>query len=329
MTGDRPPAAPSGGGAPRVFCLVVENATSGSAPGRATAPPARFELTARETIVGRDPSCAVRLDDLFVSRRHARLLLRGSDLHLDDLASTNVTRRNGEPVRTRVRLQPGDLLQFASVRARLVEVFPDAPEAPEEPPPPPEPARPPAGSGAEGAGSGAGGAGSDTEEAEPRAPGPSRATPAVETPAPDPEVRAPDGSAVPAESKETAAGPEDRTPAPVDPPAVPDRSAGPDSPTGTDPPPGRDRREEADSPGRAESRRESPKRSEIRPPGTTPPGARIEGEPAPAREPRPERNPGVFVAGPLPGEAGRARVRAALWIVALTALAALGAALLR
>lgn len=288
--------APPGGG-PRLYCLIVENATSGNAPGRATPPPARFELTARETIVGRDPSCAIRLDDLFVSRRHARLLLRGSDLHLDDLASTNVTRRNGEPVRTRVRLQPGDVLQFASVRARLAEVAPDAPEESPVPPEaavPPETADPPGGE-AEGA------EGAATEGAGARVPAPTGPRPAVEA------ALAPPGEATPAGGDPLGAG---------------------------DPLPGADRREEVDAPDRAGGRKD-PEPKDPEPLAAAPPESRNGEEPARPKEPasgrRPTRTPApeVFVAGPLPGEAGRARVRAALWIVALTTLAALGAALLR
>ncbi len=315
MTGEGPPAAASAGGVPRTYCLIVENATSGNAPGRTTPPPARFELTARETIVGRDPSCAVRLDDLFVSRRHARLLLRGSDLHLDDLASTNVTRRNGEAVRTRVRLQPGDVLHFASVRARLVEVSPDAPEGPPIPPPP---AEPPAGGEADGPAGGAGPTDGAAEGAAAPAPAPTAAAAAA---AAAPEAPTSGGSAPPVAGEGTTAVPGAGAPGGVAPPEGPDRAAAADR---RDPAGASDRA--GGRPGRGPT---EPQPKEPEPPGAAPPGAGIEREPAPGSEPRPERNPEVFVAGPLPGEAGRARVRAALWLAALTALAALGAALLR
>ena len=266
------------------FFLIVENAPAGDSPGRAAAPPSRFELTARETIVGRDPSCAIRIDDLFVSRRHARLLLRGSDLHLDDLGSTNVTRRNGDPVRTRVRLHPGDVLQFASVRARLVEARPGSQ------------AEPPTSPGPGGADAGEG----DTE---------AEAAPAPSRPAdPETEAPAPAGGASPAAA---AATPADRR-------GDAGTVAGPV-------------REESSLPAGA-------------PPGTAAPGDGVVGEDGAGRRTPDHRAesfshesevvPGllpaeVFVAGPLPGEARRARVRAALWFAGFVALAALGAALFR
>lgn len=243
------------------FLLVVENAPAGDSPGRTAAPPSRFELKARETIVGRDPSCAIRIDDLFVSRRHARLLLRGSDLHLDDLASTNVTRRNGDPVRTRVRLHPGDVLHFASVRARLVEARPGSR------------AEPPTSPGSGGADAGEG----------------------------DTEAEGAAAAATPADARGEAGTVAGRV------------------------------REESSLPAGAPS-------------GTAGSGDGIVGEdgggrPTPGPEPESFSDesaevPGpvpaeVFVAGPLPGEARRARVRAALWFLGFAALAALGAALLR
>lgn len=265
------------------FFLVVENAPAGDSPGRTAAPPSRFELKARETIVGRDPSCAIRIDDLFVSRRHARLLLRGSDLHLDDLGSTNVTRRNGDPVRTRVRLHPGDVLQFASVRARLVEAGPGSEM---------EPAASPGSGGAE--------AGERDAEAE--------AAPARGRPAdPETEAPAPAGGASPA----AAATPADL------------------------------RGEAGTVAGRVREESSLPAGA---PPGTAAPGDGLVGEDGAGRRTPDDRAesfshesevvPGpppaeVFVAGPLPGEARRARVRAALWFLGFVALAALGAALLR
>lgn len=316
MTGEARPAAASAGGAPRAYCLIVENATSGNAPGRTTPPPARFELTARETIVGRDPSCAVRLDDLFVSRRHARLLLRGSDLHLDDLASTNVTRRNGEAVRTRVRLQPGDVLHFASVRARLVEVSPDAPDGPPIPPPP---AEPPAGGEADGSAGDADRSEGATEESA----APATAATAAGAPASAPGTPTSGRSVPPVAGEGTTAVPGAGAPGEVAPPDGPDTPAAAAADRRD---PDRASERAGGRPGRGPT---EPQPKEPEPPGAAPPGAAIGREPAPGSEPRPERNPEVFVAGPLPGEAGRARVRAALWLAVLTALAALGAALLR
>ena len=104
------------------YVLVVEGVRSGAAVGERRAPPARYQLERRETTIGRAPECTVRLDDMFVSRRHATLVLRDRELYLEDFDSTNESRVNGTPARTRVRVHPGDVLEFGRARCR-VEAF--------------------------------------------------------------------------------------------------------------------------------------------------------------------------------------------------------------
>ncbi len=107
------------GPTPGRYALVVENVRSGTTPGERLEPPVRYEIRNRETSVGRSPECAIRLDDIFVSRKHARLVLRDFELHLEDLESTNQTRVNGAPAPTRVRIHPGDVLLFGGARCRI------------------------------------------------------------------------------------------------------------------------------------------------------------------------------------------------------------------
>ncbi|MXX84971.1 MAG: FHA domain-containing protein [Acidobacteria bacterium] len=107
------------GPTPGRYALVVENVRSGTTPGERLEPPARYEVRNRETSIGRSPECAIRLDDIFVSRKHARLVLRDFELHLEDLQSTNQSRVNGAPVPTRVRIHPGDVLLFGGARCRI------------------------------------------------------------------------------------------------------------------------------------------------------------------------------------------------------------------
>ena len=107
------------GPTPALYALVVENVRSGTTPGERLEPPVRYEIQNRETSVGRSPECAIRLDDIFVSRKHARLVLRDFELHLEDLESTNQSRVNGAPVPTRVRIHPGDVLLFGGARCRI------------------------------------------------------------------------------------------------------------------------------------------------------------------------------------------------------------------
>ena len=60
-------------------------------------------------MIGRHPDCDVVMADATVSRRHARLIFRDGGWIIQDLASTNGTRLNGEYV-GRCRLRPGDQL---------------------------------------------------------------------------------------------------------------------------------------------------------------------------------------------------------------------------
>jgi len=69
-------------------------------------------------LVGRHPTCDVVLSDPSVSRRHAQLTFRDGVWVLQDLASTNGTRVNGERV-GRTTLHPGDLI---SLGAQAVQV---------------------------------------------------------------------------------------------------------------------------------------------------------------------------------------------------------------
>jgi hypothetical protein len=81
--------------------------------GEVQAPPVLLALdwTGRqdELLVGRHSNCDVVLSHPGVSRRHARLLFRDGSWVLQDLASTNGTRVNGERV-GRCVLRPGDRL---------------------------------------------------------------------------------------------------------------------------------------------------------------------------------------------------------------------------
>lgn len=60
-------------------------------------------------IIGRNRSAHVFLDNLGVSREHARMIWEDGSLFVEDLASGNGTRVNGEPVK-RARLTPGDVV---------------------------------------------------------------------------------------------------------------------------------------------------------------------------------------------------------------------------
>ena len=59
---------------------------------------------------GRDPACDVVVDDVEVSRHHARIYQSGIDFFLEDLNSTNGTLLNGKPVKKQEIIHGGDLI---------------------------------------------------------------------------------------------------------------------------------------------------------------------------------------------------------------------------
>jgi FHA domain len=79
----------------------------------------RIELINDYLVVGRDPGCDVRLDDPHVSRTHAALQRRGTAVQVLDLGSSGGTFVNGYPATTARELRPGDLVAFATVKARF------------------------------------------------------------------------------------------------------------------------------------------------------------------------------------------------------------------
>ena len=70
--------------------------------------------------VGRRPDNALVIDDSFVSGSHAEIVFDRGVWWLQDLGSTNGTFVNGQPVRGRIQLQHGDVIQFGRVRVRAV-----------------------------------------------------------------------------------------------------------------------------------------------------------------------------------------------------------------
>ncbi len=93
--------------------------------------PQVFRLLRKTTMIGRGKDTDLLLPDISVSRHHAKIEQRGSDLVLVDLGSQNGTKVNGKPVKERV-LESGDQLQvgkfvivFEQKAARKVEGDPN------------------------------------------------------------------------------------------------------------------------------------------------------------------------------------------------------------
>jgi pSer/pThr/pTyr-binding forkhead associated (FHA) protein len=80
---------------------------------------ADIPLGPTDLILGRDPSCKVRLDSPKVSRHHCCLTEASGLILVRDLGSTNGTRINGHGV-TLGWMAPGDELSVAHFRFRLL-----------------------------------------------------------------------------------------------------------------------------------------------------------------------------------------------------------------
>ena len=79
----------------------------------------RIELVGDEMTVGRAPETAIFLDDITVSRQHARFVRDGEDWSLVDLGSLNGSYVNKNRV-DRVNLKSGDEIQVGKYRFRYL-----------------------------------------------------------------------------------------------------------------------------------------------------------------------------------------------------------------
>jgi DNA-binding winged helix-turn-helix (wHTH) protein len=74
-----------------------------------------FALVEGENVIGRDPDANVCIDHASVSRRHARISVRGGKAVLEDLRSRNGTFRAGKPVDSPEELEDGDAIGVGPV----------------------------------------------------------------------------------------------------------------------------------------------------------------------------------------------------------------------
>jgi hypothetical protein len=72
-----------------------------------------YPLQMGSTVIGRGDQANLRLPDVGISRRHARLDYDGNQVVLTDLGSTNGTMVNGQRV-SAVALNPGDMIQLGT-----------------------------------------------------------------------------------------------------------------------------------------------------------------------------------------------------------------------
>jgi predicted component of type VI protein secretion system len=77
-----------------------------------------YELKTDKTTVGRLSDNAFEIPEASVSSHHAEILMRGNDVIIKDLGSTNGTFINGEKIEE-APLKPGQILRFGMIEMRL------------------------------------------------------------------------------------------------------------------------------------------------------------------------------------------------------------------
>jgi len=88
-----------------------------------------FDLNVDRTTVGRVEENTFQIADASVSSRHAEILLRGTELFVRDLNSTNGTFINGEKISEAV-FKPGQTLRFGQVELKIDDGQPVVAPAP-------------------------------------------------------------------------------------------------------------------------------------------------------------------------------------------------------
>ena len=88
----------------------------------------RFVLSPGVNIIGREPACAVCINDASVSRGHARITIKDGEVMLEDLKSKNGTQVMGERIDAPTALKDGDEVEFGHVKGWfIVEAGDDPP----------------------------------------------------------------------------------------------------------------------------------------------------------------------------------------------------------
>ncbi len=77
------------------------------------------ELKVEKTTIGRVEDNAFPIPEPSVSSHHCEILLRGNDVVVHDLNSTNGTFVNGEQVTDEAPIKPGQILRLGQVELRL------------------------------------------------------------------------------------------------------------------------------------------------------------------------------------------------------------------
>lgn len=97
------------------FVLIMQE---GPEPGQ------RSELEKTSLILGRDPASDIVIDDVEISRRHARLIAQSGGYAIEDLGSTNGTFVNEKRIRTVVPLTAGTKIRLGELISFSYELVP-------------------------------------------------------------------------------------------------------------------------------------------------------------------------------------------------------------
>src|ERR687895_1418080 len=93
-----------------------------------------YELATVLTTIGRLEDNSFQIPEQSVSSHHCEILLRGSDVVVKDLNSTNGTFINGQQISSETVLRPGQVMRLGTVEVRLEDAtataVPGAPAAP-------------------------------------------------------------------------------------------------------------------------------------------------------------------------------------------------------
>lgn len=107
-----PSKPPKTGGAVAVnYVLLFESLKGG---------PVAFDINEGVTLIGRDASCTVVVDDGSVSRKHAEIVLTRGSLTLKDLGSKNHTYVDDQRISKEVDVKEGMKVTFGMVKARII-----------------------------------------------------------------------------------------------------------------------------------------------------------------------------------------------------------------
>jgi hypothetical protein len=101
------------------------------------------ELKVEKTTVGRVEDNVFPLPEPSVSSHHCEILLRGTDVVVRDLNSTNGTFINGNQINGEAPLKPGQILRLGQVELKLEDGSAGSAEAAPAPAAAPKPAPPP------------------------------------------------------------------------------------------------------------------------------------------------------------------------------------------